>query len=166
MTQRRKLYIHQIPSKADMGEIDSNELEILSKTEEPYVIVGSAGIYMHLNQEKGTLEILANDNIGGIKRVKRIDLGGLAKHYDAIRDTAEDVNINGNSYKVASLPYLVALNRARKQLPTALIELARSGKVDKTLAEDVRCMLKITDQKEEWTDFLQLLYDFAPNLLD
>jgi len=35
--QRRKLYIHQMPSKKDMGDIDPKDLEILSKTNEPYV---------------------------------------------------------------------------------------------------------------------------------
>jgi len=166
MTKLRKLYIHQMPSKKDMGDIDPKDLEILSKTNEPYVIVGSAGIYMHLGQDKGTLEILADQNIGGIKRVKKTELHRLAKHYDAIKNTAEDINIKGKNYKVASLPYLIAVNRERKHLPTALIELAKSGKVDRALAEDIRCMLKVTDQKEEWTDFLQLLYDFAPNLLE
>ena len=157
--------MHQMPSKLDMGEPDPKDLEILSNTETRYAIVGSTGIYMHLGAKKGTLEIAAESPVGDVKIVDKKDLGELAPHYASIISTAEEVHVDGEKYTVASLPYLIAVNRARKQLPTALIELAKSGKVDKALAEEIRCMLKATKQEDEWDFILQLLYDFAPNFL-
>ena len=154
-----------MPSKLDMGEPDPKDLEILSSTGTRYAVVGSAGIYMHLGAKKGTLEIAAESPVGDVKTVDKKDLGELEPHYESILDTAEEVPMNGATYKVASLPYLIAVNRARKQLPTPLIDLAKSGKVDKALAEEIRCMLKATKQEDEWDFILQLLYDFAPNFL-
>lgn len=154
-----------MPTTADMGELNPKDLEILSSTETRYAVVGSAGIYMHLGDKKGTLEVAADSPIGGVKTVDEKDLGKLTVHYDSIISNAEEVQVGGEKYKVASLPYLIAINRARKQLPTALVALAKSGKVDKALAEEIRCMLKATKQEDEWDFILQLLYDFAPNFL-
>lgn len=161
----RRLYISEMPVKCSMRELDAKQLETLSNTGTKYAIVGDAGIWLRLGKKQGSLEILASEPVDGIQTLKQDELGPLERHYQPIIDTAEEVKVEGYKLMVATVPYLIAESIARKKFPFALIELAQSGKIDKQVTEDVRGLLKATELREEWADFLQLLYDFAPNVL-
>ena len=161
----RRFYISEMPVRHNMAELDAGQLELLSNAKARYAIVGDAGIQLRLGKNEGALEILANESVDGIRILKQGELGPLEIHYQPIIDTAEEVTVGGYKLRVATVPYLIAESIARKKFPFALIKLAESGKIDRQVAEDVRGLLKATGLREEWTEFLQLLYDFAPNAL-
>lgn len=150
-----------------MREIPEELVERVSKAKVPYAIIGHAGFYFHLNERKGGLvEVVAGEPVPGTTLVARADMGLLAKHYEAIIETAEEVPVGDCTVNVASISYLVADNRARKLLSHAMVTFTRSGRINRKLCEDVRSILKATDMREEWEFFWQMLYDFAPNALE
>jgi len=163
----KKIYIPEKHITKDMGEIPEEVVKSLSETRVPYAVIGHAGFYFHLNERKGSLvEVVANAKIPGTTLIDRDDMGPLAKHYEAIIDTAEEVPVGKYTLKVASISYLVADNRIRNLTQLPFIAFAKSGRIDRALTEDVRCMYKALGLKEEhWPDFLQFLYDFAPRCL-
>ncbi|MBW3002804.1 hypothetical protein KY338_06610 [Candidatus Woesearchaeota archaeon] len=150
-----------------MQEVTEELVERISKTAVPYAVIGNAGFYFHLNERKGGIvEVVAGEPVPGATLVTRVEMGLLGMHYEAIIETAEEVPVGEHKVKVASISYLVADNRARKLLPTAMTDFIRCGKIDRKIAEDVRCMLKATDMQDEWEFFWQMMYDFAPNVLE
>ena len=156
-----------MPTKADMGEVSEDLVKSLSRVKIPYAVIGNVGFYFHLNERKGGLvEVVAAEPVPGATLIARADMGPLDKHYEAIIETAEKVPVGDYLVKVASIPYLFADNRARKLLTPAMVAFAKSGRINREVSEDVRSILKAADMREEWEFFWQMMYDFAPNILE
>lgn len=156
-----------MPTKADMREVPEEVVESLSKAKAPYAVIGNAGFYFHMNERKGSLvEVVAGEPVPGATLVTRAEMGPLDKHYKAIIATAEEVPVGKYTVKVASVPYLIADNRARKLLTRAIVDFVSSGRITREVSEDVRSILKAADMREEWEFFWQMMYDFAPNVLE
>jgi len=161
-----KMYINGKTKDSELRK----KLENLYNSEVPYAVVGDAGIYLHLDKEpkNNIVEILAKEEkyIEGTTLINKEELKEFSAHYNSIIDTAENITLNDLNIKTASIPYLVSDNLTRELDINPVIELAKEDKFNRETVEEIRSLFKATDSYEKnWPDFLQLLYDFAPNFI-
>lgn len=140
----------------------------LSNSEVPYAVVGNAGIYLHLDTEpkNNIVEVVAKEYIKDTKLIEKKELKELSAHYGSIIESAENIKLDDFNIKTASIPYLVSDNLIRGLEKSSLVELAKEGKFDREIVEEVRSLFKATEAYEKnWPYLLQFLYDFAPNFV-